>query len=81
MVKRKLSFLFIFIFCNFFTLILNANPNADQWMESDKTYKDLIDDGFEVNKESLERMQDRAHRYCFIANSLSESVEVNINKE
>jgi organic hydroperoxide reductase OsmC/OhrA len=40
-----------------------------------------FDAGFEVNKESLDKMQDRAHRYCFIANSLDENVEVNINKE
>ena len=57
MVKRKLSFLFIFIFCNFFTLILNANPNADQWMESDKTYKDLIDDGFEVKSYAMNNIE------------------------
>ena len=43
--------------------------------------KVLFDDGFEVSNEELEKMHDRAHRYCFIANSLDESVEVNINKE
>jgi len=26
----------------------------------------------------LAKMQDRAHRYCFIANTLAESVEINI---
>jgi organic hydroperoxide reductase OsmC/OhrA len=26
----------------------------------------------------LAEMQDRAHRYCFIANTLAESVEINI---
>ena len=40
-----------------------------------------FDDNFEVNEVSLAKMHDRAHRYCFIANSLDESVEVNINKE
>ena len=39
-----------------------------------------FDDNFEVNETSLEKMHDRAHRYCFISNSLDESVEVNINK-
>jgi organic hydroperoxide reductase OsmC/OhrA len=40
-----------------------------------------FDDNFEVNEASLAKMHDRAHRYCFIANSLDKSVEVNINKE
>ncbi len=40
-----------------------------------------FDDNFEVNEVSLAKMHDRAHRYCFIANSLDESVEVNINNE
>src|SRR6056297_3636283 len=37
-----------------------------------------FDTGFAVDAETLAEMQDRAHRYCFIANTLSESVEVNI---
>ena len=40
-----------------------------------------FDDVFEVRNEELEKMHDRAHRYCFIANSLDENIEVNINKE
>lgn len=34
--------------------------------------------GFMVDDKELEEMQQRAHRYCFIANTLAESVEVNI---
>lgn len=37
-----------------------------------------FDDGFEVDAQELEKMQDRAHRYCFIANTLADSVEINI---
>ncbi len=37
-----------------------------------------FDDGFSVDDKQMEEMQDRAHRYCFIANTLAESVEVNI---
>lgn len=37
-----------------------------------------FDTGFSVEPVELEQMQDRAHRYCFIANSLAESVEINI---
>ena len=36
-------------------------------------------DNFRVNPDEIKKMQDRAHRYCFIANSLSEEVKVLIN--
>ena len=35
--------------------------------------------GFSVKSEEMKKVQDRAHRYCFIANSLSEEVVVKIN--
>ena len=38
----------------------------------------LFDAGFSVDIAELEKMQHRAHRYCFIANTLADSVEVNI---
>ena len=37
-----------------------------------------FDTGFSVNDEELAQMQDRAHRYCFIANTLADSVEINV---
>jgi organic hydroperoxide reductase OsmC/OhrA len=37
-----------------------------------------FDDGFTVDDTKLEEMQHRAHRYCFVANALADSVEVNI---
>ena len=37
-----------------------------------------FDTGFTVEAAKLEEMQHRAHRYCFIANTLSDSVEINI---
>ena len=36
-------------------------------------------DNFEVSKDEMVKMQDRSHRYCFVANSLSDEVEVKIN--
>jgi organic hydroperoxide reductase OsmC/OhrA len=36
-------------------------------------------DKFSVNSNEMKKVQDRAHRYCFIANSLSNEVEVLIN--
>ena len=57
MVKRKLIFLiYFFVFC-FFTFIIKANPNTDQWIESDKTYKDLINNGFEVKSYAMNNIE------------------------
>lgn len=38
-----------------------------------------FDTGFSVSKTDLDDMQHRAHRYCFIANSLSDAVEIHVN--
>ncbi|WP_294607352.1 OsmC family protein [Roseovarius sp.] len=37
-----------------------------------------FDTGFDVKASELEEMQHRAHRYCFIANTLADSVEINV---
>lgn len=37
-----------------------------------------FDSGFSVDDAKLAEMQERAHRYCFIANTLADSVEINI---
>lgn len=37
-----------------------------------------FDTGFTVSDTELTQMQERAHRYCFIANTLADSVEINI---
>ena len=57
MVARKLKFLFIFIFIYSLPLVANANPNADQWIQSDKTYKDLINEGFEVKSYAINNIE------------------------
>ena len=57
MVKRKLSFLISAFIIYFFTFSLYANPNIDQWMESDKSYKDLINDGFEVKSYAINTIE------------------------
>ena len=33
-------------------------------------------DGFSADSEEMKKVQERAHRYCFIANSLSDEVKV-----
>ena len=40
--------LLLFIFFNLISLNLRADPDIDQWQDSKKTYRDLIDEGFEV---------------------------------
>ncbi len=34
-----------------------ANPNLDQWLDTEKTYKDLIDEGYEVKSYSISDIQ------------------------
>ena len=41
--------------------------------------KITFQNNFSVSDEEMAKMQDRSHRYCFIANSLSEEVEIVIN--
>ena len=51
MVKIKLNLFLLSLFFIFNLISFNnasANPNSDQWQESDKSYKDLIIEGFEV---------------------------------
>ena len=52
MVKRKLIIL-VLSFLLFLTNFSIANPNLDQWLESEKTYKDLINEGFEVKSYAI----------------------------
>ena len=52
MVKNKLT-IFLFLTFLLFSNILSANPNIDQWLESEKSYKDLINEGFEVKSYSI----------------------------
>ena len=45
MFTKVTSIVFIFSFFSFVTL---AEADIDQWQDSDKTYDDLVDEGFEV---------------------------------
>ena len=38
-------------------------------------------DSYKVSDSDMIKMQDRSHRYCFVANSLSEEVEFKVNME
>ena len=57
MVKRKLKLFLSVIMVLTFTSLVNASPNTDQWMESEKTYKDLINEGFEVKSYAINNIE------------------------
>ena len=57
MVKSKLKLFLSVVIIMTFTSIVNANPNTDQWMESEKTYKDLINEGFEVKSYAMNNIE------------------------
>ncbi len=56
MVKRKLINL-LFLFLISYSNVSFSNPNLDQWLESEKTYKDLINEGFEVKSYAISDIQ------------------------
>ncbi len=52
MAKNKITILLFSIFILFSNQSF-ANPNIDQWLESEKSYKDLINEGFEVKSYAI----------------------------
>ena len=52
MAKKKLT-IFLFSVFILFSNISLSNPNIDQWLESEKSYKDLINEGFEVKSYAI----------------------------
>lgn len=50
MAKKKLKYIIPLLFLSIFVFFKNviANENPDQWLDSDKSYRDLIKEGFEV---------------------------------
>ena len=57
MVKNKLIFFISFIYIILLSTLIHANPNSDQWMDSDKSYKDLVDEGFEVKGYDINKIE------------------------
>tara|TARA_Y100000996_G_C22470567_1_gene621915 strand:+ start:150 stop:482 length:333 start_codon:yes stop_codon:yes gene_type:complete len=51
MVKTKLKYIILLLFI--FSSSVLANPNLDQWLDTEKTYKDLINEGYEVKSYSI----------------------------
>tara|TARA_Y100001970_G_C14017926_1_gene741933 strand:- start:105 stop:440 length:336 start_codon:yes stop_codon:yes gene_type:complete len=56
MVKKiliNLTFVLMLTFSN----MVSSNPNLDQWLDTEKTYKDLINEGYEVKSYSISDIQ------------------------
>ena len=49
--------LFQFLFCFYISLPVFAENDIDQWMDSDKTYYDLIQEGFEVKAYDINNVE------------------------
>ena len=50
---KSILTIFLFSVFLFFSNLSTANPNIDQWLESEKSYKDLITEGFEVKSYAI----------------------------
>ena len=59
MVKVKLNLFYIFFSFFLMNNLLFANPNSDQWQDTEKTYKDLIQDGFEVKAYDMNTIESK----------------------
>ena len=56
MVKKKLiNIISIILF--FISSSVIANPELDQWLDTEKTYKDLINEGYEVKSYAINDIQ------------------------
>ena len=56
MVKKKLiNIISIVLF--FISSSVIANPDLDQWLDTEKTYKDLINEGYEVKSYAINDIQ------------------------
>ena len=56
MVKTTLIY-FVFIILMVISKFSFADPNIDQWLDTEKTYKDLVNEGYEVKSYSISDIQ------------------------
>ena len=63
------------------TDLINSIESTTAWFTTWGEYYSYQNslNNFSVSDEEMEKMQDRSHRYCFIANSLSDEVVMVIN--
>tara|TARA_B100001287_G_scaffold272392_1_gene274011 strand:- start:28 stop:366 length:339 start_codon:yes stop_codon:yes gene_type:complete len=57
MVKNKLIQIIISLLFLVLSPSLLANPNLDQWLDTEKTYKDLINEGYQVKSYSINNIE------------------------
>ena len=57
--------LFQFLFCFFLSFPVFAEIEIDQWKDSDKTYYDLIQEGFEVQAYDITNIEEK-NGYIFM---------------
>ena len=57
MVRKKLKLFLLSIVFLTISNVLSANPDTDQWLESGKSYKDLINEGFEVKSYAINNIE------------------------
>ena len=57
MVKNKLIIFISFLYIILLSNLLFAGTNSDQWLDSDKSYKDLITEGFKVRGYAINKIE------------------------
>ena len=59
---------------------LGKNNEGRMYVNKIELNPDIIfEDNFTISDEEMKKMKERSHKYCFIANSLSKDVEIQIN--
>ena len=68
---------FIFLLYLFLALPINSEPNLDQWKDTEKTYYDLIQEGFEVKAYDISNINiNNGNIFMFFVTVLQKNKEV-----
>ena len=74
MFNRIISIIFLF---SFFSLPILAEVDIDQWQDSDKTYRDLVEEGYEVKAYDINTITtESGHLLMFFVTVLQKKNEV-----
>ena len=69
--------LFQFLLCVFLSLPVFAEADNDQWQDSDKTYYDLIQEGFEVKAYNISNIKTKKdYIFMFFVTVLQKNTQV-----
>ena len=62
------------------TSYLGKNAEGRMYVNKIELNPDIMfEENFTISDEEMKKMKERSHKYCFIANSLSKDVEIQIN--